>query len=127
MAEYVCNGAMMKCSMGQAPSTLMVMPVNRILLSNNPMANIMDHQPMLNILPFGMCLSLSNPVVAAATSAAMGALTPMPCIPFTMGPWMPGKSTVLVANLPALTKSCSLMCSWAGVISIQMPGQFTVD
>lgn len=126
MAELVCNGAMMKCSMGLAPATLVVLPVSRVMTGSNPQANIMDNKPMVNILPFGLCQSLANPVVAAATSAAMGALTPMPCIPNTPSPWMPGNPTVMVGNQPALNKSCKLMCIWAGVINIQLPGQFTV-
>lgn len=126
MAEYVCSGAMMKCSNGLAPSTLNVLPVNRVMNNKKPQANIMDHKPMVNILPFGMCRSLANPAVASATAAAFGALTPMPCIPNTPTPWMPGKSTVLTGGMPALLKTSRLMCIWAGVISIQMPGQFSV-
>ena len=53
-----------------------------------PDANIMDHIPMsADIMPFGMCISPSNPTVASATAAAMGVLTPMPCIPNTPAPW----------------------------------------
>ena len=42
------------------------------------------------------CNSPSNPMVAAATTAALGVLTPMPCIPMTIAPWMPGSSTVMM-------------------------------
>jgi hypothetical protein len=83
--------------------------------------------PMLNIMPFGMCNSIANPMVAAATAAALGVLTPMPCIPATAAPWVPGSPTVLIANMPALNNSSKLMCMWAGVISINVPGQFTVQ
>ncbi len=124
MPEYVCSGAMMKCSNGLAPSTLMVLPVNRVLNNNQPQANIMDHKPMVNVMPFGMCRSLLNPAVAAATAAAWGTLTPMPCIPNTPAPWFPGKLNSLVANKPALIKSSKLLCTYAGMISFTTPGQF---
>lgn len=126
MGKLVCAGAMLKCSFGVAPGTLNVLPLNRVL-SGAPAANIMDNVPMLNILPFGMCQSLANPMVAAATAAAMGALTPMPCIPATVAPWAPGSPTVQIGNMPALNDGSKLMCNWAGVIEISMPGQMTVE
>ena len=39
---------------------------------------------------------------------------------------MPGSPTVLVGNMPALSNSSKLMCTWGGVIAINVPGQFTV-
>ncbi len=126
MGMCVCGGAMLKCSFGIAPSTLMVTPQNKVLTSM-PIATIMDNKPMVNILPFGMCQSMGNPQVAAATAAAMGALTPMPCIPNTTAPWVPGSPTVLIANFPALNNSCQLMCMWGGVIQINNPGQNTIQ
>lgn len=126
MPKQVCMGAMLKCSFGMAPSSLMPTP-KMVMTSNVPAANIMDHVPMMNILPFGMCQSLANPTVAAATAAAMGALTPMPCIPNTPAPWVPGAPTVLLANSPALDNNCKLMCIWGGVIQVTNPGQATHD
>lgn len=126
MGQQVCMGAMMQCSFGMAPSSLMVLPANRVL-TKVPDANIMDHIPMVNILPFGMCQSLANPMVAAATAAALGVLTPMPCIPVTPAPWAPGSPTVMIANMPALNNSSKLMCTWGGVISINFAGQATVN
>ena len=125
MGFLVCMGATLQCSFGVAPSSLVVLPANRTLVSNMPAANIMDNKPFVNILPFAMCTSLANPTVAAATSAALGVLTPMPCIPVTAAPWVPGSPTVLIGNMPALNESSKLMCSWAGVIQILVPGQFT--
>ena len=124
MGMQVVSGAMMTCSFGAAPSTLTVLPVNRTMVGGPPAANIMDFAPMVNILPFGMCSSLANPTVAAATAAALGVLTPMPCLPMTVAPWVVGAPTVLIGNMPALNDSSKCMCAWAGVISISMPGQF---
>lgn len=119
----VCSGATLQCSFGVAPSVLNVLPVNRTLTNNMPAANIMDHIPLVNIMPFGMCQSLANPMVAAATAAALGALTPMPCIPATASPWIPGAPTMLLGNMPSLDANCVLMCNWAGVIKVATPGQ----
>ena len=125
MGMQVCMGAMMQCSFGAAPSSLVVLPANKVL-TVTPDANIMDNKPMVNILPFGMCSSMANPTVAAATAAALGALTPMPCVPVIPAPWAPGSPTVLIANMPALNSDSKLMCAYAGVIQITNPGQTTV-
>ena len=127
MPKHVCMGAMLQCTFGVAPSTLVVLPVNRVMTSFVPAANIMDHKPMVNIMPFGMCTSPANPTVAAATAAALGVLTPMPCIPNTVAPWAPGAATVLLANMPALDDVSKLTCLWGGMISVSMPGQLTED
>jgi hypothetical protein len=127
MPQQVCNGAMLQCTMGMAPSTLTVLPVNRVTTSDQPDANIMDYIPLVNIMPFAMCMSPANPEVASATAAAMGVLTPMPCIPVTTSPWVPGAPTVLLAGNPTLDSTSTLMCMWAGVIQIVMPGEFTVS
>lgn len=123
MPVEVCMGAMMSCTFGMAPSTLIVLPKNRVLTSSKPAANIMDNIPMANIPPFAMCNSMANPMVASATAAAMGVLTPMPCIPNTVAPWVPGSPKSLIGNMPALNNSCTLNCMWGGVISISNPGQ----
>lgn len=126
MALCAGLGAMCVCSFGAAPSTLVITPENRVVLGGKPMATIMDYIPMKNIMPFGMCSSMANPQVAAATAAAMGALTPMPCVPVIPAPWAPGSPTVLVANKPALNQSCKAMCIWGGSVSITNPGNTSV-
>ncbi len=124
MAIQTCMGATMKCSFGMAPSTLMPTP-KTVMTSNMIAANILDNKPIINILPFGMCQSPANPTVAAATAAAMGVLTPMPCVPNTPAPWVPGAPTVMLCNAPALNNSSKLMCIWGGVIEFVNPGQTT--
>lgn len=125
MAMQVCMGAMLQCSFGAAPSSLVVLPANKTL-TGTPDANIMDNKPMVNIMPFAMCSSMANPTVAAATAAALGALTPMPCVPVIPAPWVPGAPTVLIANMPALDNNCKLTCAYGGMIQITNPGQTTV-
>jgi hypothetical protein len=125
MAQQVVAGAMMMCSFGVAPSSLIVLPTNKTMCGGPPAANIMDSKPIVNIPPFGMCMSIANPAVAAATSAAMGVLTPMPCVPVTVAPWSPGSATVMLGNMPALNNTSMCNCSWGGVISITYAGQAT--
>lgn len=121
MGQFVCAGALLQCTFGMAPSTFMVPDPTRPLVQNKPMANISDIKPMVNIMPFGMCQSLANPTVASATAAAMGTLTPMPCVPVILAPWAPGGQE-MIAKLPALINTCKCVCAWGGVISVNMPG-----
>jgi hypothetical protein len=96
-----------------------------VLTSNQVAGVINDNIPMVNIPPFAMCNSLANPTVASATAAALGVLTPMPCIPVFPAPWVPGAPTVLIQNIPALDNTCKLMCAYGGVVTIGFPGQVT--
>ena len=127
MALQVVNSAQLLCSFGTSPSNLTVLPLNRTSVDNQPEATIQDFVPMVNVLPFGMCVSPSNPQVAAATAAAMGVLTPQPCLPATASPWAPGCATVTIAGQPALDSISSCTCLWGGVVSIPNPGQQTVE
>lgn len=113
------------CSFGSSPSTLTVLPVNRTSVDNQPEATVQDHVPMLNIMPFGMCMTPSNPQVAAATSAALGVLTPQPCIPATSTPWVAGAVTDQIAHLAALDNISTCNCMWGGVVTVTDPGQHT--
>ena len=125
MGNQVCMGAMCQCTFGMAPSSLVVTPENKTLTSNMPAATIMDNVPMKNIMPFGMCTSMSNPTVASATAAAMGVLTPMPCVPATVA-WAPGCPTVTVCKRPLLNSTSKLTCSYGGVIQVTVTPAMTV-
>lgn len=122
MGVLVCNSAQIKCSFGAAPAALVVLPVSRVMVSNLPPATITDSVPMANIPTFGMCMTITNPAVAAATSAALGVFTPAPCVPVTT-PWVPGSPTVLIGGKPALNNSSTCNCTWGGVVTVLMPGQ----
>jgi hypothetical protein len=122
MSKLVVNGAMLKCGEGLAPSTLTVLPTSLAAAGPLPAASVMDHQPMVNIPPFGMCKTQANPQVAAATAAAMGTLTPMPCMPLIPAPWSPGASKATIDGQPALTDDSKCQCAWTGSIEITDPG-----
>lgn len=126
MSKLVVSTAMMSCTFGAAPSTLTVIPPT-LTGCKLPIATIMDNAPMVNIAPFGMCSSMANPTVSAATAAALGVLTPMPCVPATAAPWAPGAVKTNVGKKPALLDNCKLTCNWGGMISITNPGQVKVD
>ena len=115
------------CSFGQAPSTLMVTPENLVNATNKPAATIMDNVPGKNILPFAMCSAPSNPAVIAATAAKLGVFTPVPCVPVTAAPWVPGSMMVMIKSKPALNSTSKLMCNWGGVIQATFAGQATVN
>jgi uncharacterized Zn-binding protein involved in type VI secretion len=122
MGFQVASGAMLQCSFGLAPSSLSVLPANMVN-AGSPAATIMDNIPAMNIPPFGMCQSMANPTVAAATAAALGVLTPMPCLPVPAGPWTPGSPTVCIKNKPALTDGSMCTCAYGGMIKINMAAQ----
>lgn len=126
MAQFVVNNAVLKCTFGLAPSPMTVIRPT-VTMGGQPAATIMDYAPMVNIKPFGMCTTQSNPTVAAATAAALGTPTPAPCIPNTVAPWIPGNPKVLIQNQPALMSTCSCLCLWGGSISVTFAGQVKVN
>ena len=81
MPKQVVNGAMLQCSFGMAPSSLVVLPTKMANVGGIPAANIMDYVPIVNILPFGMCSSIANPTVASATSPALQRCSSPTCRP----------------------------------------------
>lgn len=123
--KSVNNLSLVTCTMGSAPAVLTVLDP-KVLVMGAPAANIMDNDPLANIPTFGMCMSPANPMVAAATAAALGVLTPMPCIPSCTS-WMPGEPFVLVRNFPALDENSYCMCGNGGLVSISLSANFLVD
>lgn len=122
MGYCVCNGALLQCSFGSAPGQFSALPCG-VTAAGQPLATVMASTALVNILPFGLCGSLANPLVAAATAAAGGILTPMPCVPVTAGPWVPGSPRIMVGGAPVLTSESTLMCCWGGVVTVVAPGE----
>ena len=126
MPRHVVDGAILQCSFGATPSVMGVLPQNRAW-STTPEATILDHVPTTNIRPFGMCMSIANPQVATATTAAAGVLTPQPCIPCTASPWAPGVPGNTLGGAPILNDTSTLQCNWGGVITVTDAGQMTAQ
>lgn len=120
--SYVVEGATLKCSCGDRESRLNVLTHN-IGIKNKAQANIMDYKPTVNVMPFGQCSSLANPIVAAATAANKGVLKKMPCIPVLTMPWINGKTDKQVGGFPALLDKSTNMCLYCGRITIENDGQ----
>ncbi len=123
MGMLTVNTATCMCTFGAAPAPLIATSAPTVIAVNQPVATIMD----LPKIPFGMCSAPSNPAVAAATAAALGVLTPMPCTPVVAVPWAPGSPTVLIGGKPALNNTSKTFCSYGGVISITMTPAVTVQ
>lgn len=115
------------CTFGTSPCNLQATSQATVLAEGKPVATIQDMKPYANLQPFGMCTSLANPTVAAATAAALGVLTPQPCTMVPAGTWISPNPKVLTGGCPCLTNEATLMCGFgAGTIRITMPGQTKV-
>ena len=127
MGQAAVTGATMTCSFSLVPTPVPLNVTNNatVLVGGKPAGTPADAGGMVNIPTFGMCTSMANPQVAAATAAALGVLTPQPCIPQTSA-WIPAQGKVLIGGKPCLTGDCSAMCMYGGKISILMPGQTQV-
>jgi hypothetical protein len=75
-----------------------------------------------NIPTFGMCQSMANPQVAAATASANGVLTPQPCQP-VLAPWSPGSAKVTIGQVAALDDASQCVCTWGGTVTVSSAGQ----
>jgi hypothetical protein len=116
MANLVVSGALLRCSMGSATSTLLVPGAGGPIAGGLPIATTADNKAIQNIRPFGLCSSPANP--------GAGPNKPPPlCIPVIVTPWIPGSPTVRASNVPVLNQTCQCHCQWTGVISILTPGQ----
>lgn len=126
MGVIVVTGAMLQCPFGTVPANLSVTSQSTVLAEGKPVATIQDSAPNVNIAGFGMCSSLANPQVASATAAALGVLTPQPCVPAVAGTWIPAQAVCLAEGKPCLTNDAAAVCSYGGALSIINAGQKTV-
>lgn len=127
MGVLVVKGAVLACTFGAAPGMLKGTSQMKCLADGKPAATIQDIGANVHIAPFGMCSSLANPQVASATAAALGVLTPQPCMPVSAGTWIPVKPGVLTGGVPCLCSDSQLICAnGMGIITVKSPGQTKV-
>lgn len=119
---FLCSGTTLKCTQGDAQSEYAVLPTKKVFINNKPLAVVSDMKPIVNIKPFGMCKSMANPTVAAATAANKGHLRKMSCIPNTVAPWSNGVK-YFMSEEPVPCDKSKLICAYAGEISVVKAGQ----
>ena len=123
MANAVVETAMCMCTFGAAPIPLTVSSQTTVSTFNMKQATIMDNK----FPSFGMCSCPSNPAVIAATAAKLGVFSPAPCTPAIAAPWAPGATTVLVCGKPLLNSTSKLMCTYGGMIQVNVTPAMTVQ
>lgn len=123
MTNPVTTTALCTCSFGALPIMLPVTSQNTVLMCNLLAATVMDNK----CSSFGMCSCPNNPAVMAATSAAMGVLTPSACTPVTLTPWAPGVPKILICGKPLLQDSSKLNCFYGGVITVSLTPAKTIQ
>ena len=122
MGNLVCTGAGLQCSFGTTPATFTASGTET---TAGTAAGVVTDVAAANIATFGMCMSMSNPQVAAATAAAQTVLTPQPCQP-VLSPWSPGSAQVTVGGTSALDDSSQCSCTWGGAVTVSDAGQTSV-
>lgn len=125
MPEFLTTATMIECTMGAAPTPFIADPLPGAPTENGlTAATIVQMVTAKNIVPFGMCRSPANPTVASATAAALGVLTPMPCVPLAAAPWAPPSAVTKHLGIPMATAMSVCVCSFGGVIKVSqaIPG-----
>jgi hypothetical protein len=118
MANLVCTGAALQCTMGSTPAAF---AASGQAVSGRTAAGVVTDVGPKSVPAFGMCTSLQNPQVATASSA--GPLVPQPCQPVIAKPWSPGSAKVTIDGVAALDDGSKCKCAWNGVIKVSAAGQ----
>ena len=122
MAYFVFHDAKLGCTMGSQEPFLQVLdPLGQGYITGQKAANVKDCKPLININSFGMCKSMQNPSVQAATAANYGVLQQMPCIvPTIQGDkwenWQ--DSGMYIRGEKVLLNCATIDCVFRGLITI---------
>jgi uncharacterized protein DUF4280 len=115
MACHVDDGALVRCMYGITP-----MPIHAS--GHVPIATVNDRAPFVNIPPFCLCTSPTNPIAILLES--LGIPDPVvPCLPLVPEPWQVANlHRVWVKGARALDRQSSAFCMWGdGRIEIVNP------
>lgn len=119
MAAVLTIASVIKCDKALPPGiSSLLAPPSPASAGMMSVVTVMMNKPLVNILTFGMCNSKTNPMVIAATVAAYGVHTPMPCLPVIVAPWEKGASHITLGGVQAATKESTCKCTWGGTISV---------
>ena len=116
MPKCVCKGAKLKCSFGEEPKEMTILPIG-LSVQGNPVATAMDLIPFLNIPAFGKCKSPANPMNWKIVGPAP-VFIPSSCIPLPIMLWNPAAEQTKIAGFPAMLETSKTMCIWAGSIEV---------
>ena len=116
MPKCVCKGAKLKCSFGEEPKEMTILPIG-LSVQGNPVATAMDLIPFLNIPAVGKCKSPANPMNWKIVGPAP-VFIPSSCIPIPIMLWNPAAEQTKIAGFPAMLETSKTMCIWAGSIEV---------
>lgn len=122
MSLFLTTAAVLRCSFGSAPSVLVADELPGAPRQTGlATATILQSVPLKNVMPFGSCSSMANPTVSAATAAAQGVLTPMPCLPGAITPWAPGSLCASHLGVSLAHADAVCACAFGGAIKVDLP------
>jgi hypothetical protein len=113
MAEYITNGAKLKCSFGENETDFIVTNSKKVIIQNKAAANETDIQIVKNVTAFGKCMKQPTP---SGSYLPCGGILP------TLQ-WQACKSDVNVGGAKAVIDTSFLTCSFGGIIKPSDSGQ----
>ncbi|HEU4323895.1 MAG TPA: PAAR-like protein [Roseiflexaceae bacterium] len=99
--KAVAAGAQLRCSVGSTPSVLIATSAVTVVTEGKVLASVMDHVPIANIPPFGVC-----------------SITGGPCVPVLPAPWTPSLTGLVTVSAPILPFNSTLLCAVGGQIMV---------
>lgn len=124
MLSISVQGATCRCTFGTAIIPIQVIPIDGVKICNRPAVKQLDTN-LFNISSFGMCSSLSNPLVITLMNTI---IIPTVCVPKIVTPpgWNVSKMNIKIGGQYPCSMGDTCMCAYGGIISILNANQSTV-